>query len=360
MSDIVTATVNGVDYGGWKSVRIQSGIERAARDFELSVTDHWPGSAEQTRRIKPGDLCEIRIGGELICTGYVDSTPIDYDGNGINVVIRGRSKTGDLVDCSADNTPGQFRGLSVETIASNLCAPYGVNVVAEAATGNAITEHQIQQGETVFESLERLAKLRQVMVTDNASGDLVITAPGGGGNASSALELGVNILSASAGFDYSEVYSDYSVKGQRSGTDDNFGASVSQITGSATDKNIKRKRFLLVRQSGQADSDSARQRASYEQQIRSAKAGEIRYKVAGWRQADGSLWRPNISVKITDNIMGVSSILLVSEVIYSLDESGMIAELVVIPPGAFATEPQTKAAAKARQKSTVQIDSWLD
>lgn len=361
MTDVVTLSVNGLDFQGWKSVRIEAGIERIARSFELSVTDKWPGSAEQVRRVKPGDLCEVSIGGDLVCTGYVDATPIDYDAHGVTIMVRGRSKTGDLVDCSADNTPGQWKGLTADAIAQKLTGQYGINVIPEAATGAAITDHQIQQGETAFESLDRLARLRQMLVTDNESGDVVLASPGSGGSASTALELGENILSASAGFDFTDVYSSYTVKGQKTGTDDAFGTAAAQSTGTAVDGNIKRRRVLIVRQSGQADSDTCQKRAAYEQQVRAAKAGEIRYRVVGWRQNGGALWRPNLTVSVTDDIMQVNSSLLITEVIYTLDDSGMIAELVVMPLGAFATEPETKAKATKRKQSTKGSDStWMD
>lgn len=358
MSDFVTLAVNGKQYGGWKSVRIEAGIERVARSFEVSITDRWPGSAEETRRIRPGDQVEVKIGNDLICTAWVDAVPVDYDAQGITVMVRGRSKTADLVDCSADNSTGQFKGLKAEEIAKKLAGQYGVNVVAQAATGAALTDHQIQQGESVFESLDRLAKQRQLMISDSGAGDLVILSPGSGGKAASKLELGVNILKASAGFDYSDVYSDYTVKGQssRQGVDSDWDAASAALqsshSGTAKDSSLKRRRVLVVRQSGQADSGSCQKRASHEQRVRAAKAGEIRYTVASWRQQNGALWQPNQSVDINDMIMGIKTTLLISEVIYTLDEGGMFAELVCISPDAFLSEPETQAQVNARTKTT--------
>jgi prophage tail gpP-like protein len=266
-----------------------------------------------------------------------------------------------LVDSSADNSTGQFKGLSAEAIAQKLAGQYGLKVISEVATGSVITDHQIQQGETAFESLDRIAKLRQILVTDNSSGDVVLASPGSGGNASSSLELGVNIISGSAGFDFTEVYSQYSVKGQKSGTDDSYGAQAAQSFGTAIDSNVRRKRVLIVRQDGQADAQTCADRAAYEKQIRQAKAGEVRYRVAGWRQSNGALWQINQSVLINDVIMNINKSLLVSECAYTLDDSGMVTELVCIPSTAFATEPEQKAKAKKRKKSAAGADtSWMD
>jgi prophage tail gpP-like protein len=359
MTDLVKLIVNDLEFSGWKSCRIESGLERIARSFELSVTDTWPGSGHE-RRINPGDLCEVFIGNDLVCTGYVDATPIDYDATSITIMIRGRSKTADLVDCSAEEKTGQFKGLKIEAIAQKLAEPFGLAVIVETDTGPAITDHQIQQGETAFESLDRLAKLRQVLITDNADGDIVIASTGSGGDASSALELGINVLSASAGFDYSEVYSKYVVKGQKSGTDDDYGSGAAQSKGESSG-GLTRHRVLMVRQSGQADAKACQQRAQYEQQIRAAKAEEVRYKIAGWRQADGSLWRTNQFISITDSIMKTKPVLLISEIIFTLDPSGMVTEIIAVPPDAFLTEPEVKEKATKRKKTKAgKDDSWVE
>lgn len=357
MSDLVTLTVNDQEHGGWKSVRIEAGVERQARSFEVGLTDRWPGQSGPVRRIRPGDAVEVMIGSELVCTGYVDATPVNYDGHGYTLMIRGRSKTADLVDCSADNPGGQWRGRSAEDIATELAGRHGVDVVNETATGAVIQEHQIQQGETAWESLDRIARVRQVLMTDDEQGRVVIASPGSGGSAATRLELGVNILSASAGFDFSEVYTNYQVKGQRSGSDEAFGTVVAAGAGGATDTSLKRRRVLIVRQSGQADSTTCAARAGYEQQVRSAKAAEIRYTVNGWRQIpNGPLWKPNQSVLVVDPVMEVNGELLVSEVIFTLDEQGQRTELVVMPAAGLATAPDTKKKRSAKGKKSDAVD----
>ena len=57
------------------------------------------GRRPAPRRIRPGDLCQVFIGNDLVLTGFVDATPIRYDGNAVGVGVKGRSKTADLVDC---------------------------------------------------------------------------------------------------------------------------------------------------------------------------------------------------------------------------------------------------------------------
>src|SRR5687767_12004813 len=99
MNNAVRLLVGGIEFGGWKSVAIQPGIERQVRDFDLTITNKWPGSTNIPRRVHPGDECELYIGYDKVLTGYVDATPISYDGTSNTVGVRGRSKTADLVDC---------------------------------------------------------------------------------------------------------------------------------------------------------------------------------------------------------------------------------------------------------------------
>lgn len=41
------------------------------------------------------------IGDEPVLTGYVEALPLRYDASSVSMGIVGRSKTADLVDCSA-------------------------------------------------------------------------------------------------------------------------------------------------------------------------------------------------------------------------------------------------------------------
>lgn len=371
-SNIVRLVVSGRTYEGWKSVRISPAIERQARDFELSITRTWPGQVEAVARVKAGDVCQVFIGPDLVLTGYVDATPIRYDGSSYTVSVRGRSKTADLVDCCpvqgsaaaagaskavsdtwagikglaplktgrvvsspASSAGPQWRGLKIESIAAALAKPYGVRVVTERDTGAAIPDHQIQQGETVYESIARMLLLRQLLSTDNENGDLVIIEPGSQGRAATALEVGKNIRAGAADLDYRGVFSAYVCKGQRSGSDDEFGAAVAEQSATADDARIGRLRVLVIRQSGQADAGTCADRVAYEKAFRAAKALHTRYTVAGWRQDDGQLWRPNQLVRVVDPLIGHNTDMLVAEVSWILDEQGQRTEMVVGPPDGY-------------------------
>lgn len=353
----VKLRVNGTEYGGWKEVEITAGIERQVRDFNLSVTDRWPGQAEIPRRIRPGDLCEVYIGSDLVLTGYVDATPIRYDARQVSVGVRGRSKTQDLVDCAALHKPGSWGGATVERIARDLASTYGIKVTSEVEPGAPLS-HSIEQGETVFESVDRLLRLRQLMATDDAQGRLVFIRIGSAGNATTALRHGENVLGADAALDYKEVFSEYICKGQRAGNDQDFGASVAEESASITDSSVRRRRVMLIKASGQTDGGSAADRVRYERATRRGKALATTYTVQGWRQADGSLWRHNQLVRVTDPVIGFDDQFVIAQVTYKLNEQGMICLLQVGPPDGYVNNP---AKGKAKQDATdKKLREWGD
>lgn len=359
----VRLRVNGVDYGGWRSVEISAGIERVARDFRLNVTDRWPGSGEHVQRLRPFDRCEVWIGDSKVLTGSIDATPVSYDADQVTVSIAGRSITADLVDCAAINEPGQWRNLKLEAIVTALAKPYGIKVLVDTDTGAAIPDHQIQQGETAFESIDRLLKLRQVLAMDDSTGQLVLTRPNSE-RADDALVLGENVLSADAGFDFKDVYSQYKVKGQRAGTDEAYGADCSAVA-DEMDENIPRRRVMIVRQQGQSDGGGCARRAQYERARRITKALEVTYTVQGWRQSSGKLWIPNQIVRIKDPVLRLERDVLIAEVTYRMDDSGTVCTLRVGPPEGYEAEPPEVAAEKKRAKAAAQgkaddgVDQWV-
>ncbi|RMQ48620.1 Bacteriophage Mu P [Pseudomonas cichorii] len=337
-SNVVTLTVGNMDYGGWKSVSISAGIERQARSFNVSITWQWPGQST-SRPISQGERCEVRIGGELILSGWVFATPISYDGKQITLTISGRSLTADLIDCAALNKPVQWKKQSVLSIVKALAGPYGVGVVSEIAETGKISDHTLEPAETVFKSIDRLLTLFRIFSTDDEKGRLVLAMPGSQGRAVDRLEVGQNILSATAPLDFSGVFSEYRVIGQRSGNDQTFAKDASEVSALAVDGRIKRKRVLIIHESAPVTPELAQSRANWERVNRMGKAQVTTYKVQGWRQSNGDLWRHNMLVRVVDPVVGFDQDMLISEIAYTLNEQGTVTTLVVGPPETFDAEP---------------------
>lgn len=351
MNDAVVLKVNESEFAGWKEVEIGVGIERIARDFSLSVTRKWPGATDVPRRVSQGDLCEVFIGKDKLLTGYVFATPIRYDSKTISVGVKGRSKTADLVDCSAIYKTGQWVKAKIEKIAADLVKPFEkIKIIALASTGGSMPDHTIKEGESVFESLDRMLTHRQLLATDDADGNVVFIKVGAGGRATTSLEYGKNIKAANAPLDYKDVFTEYTVRGQRSAHNENSGEAAYSSTATVTNKMIKRYRKLLINQSGQVDNQVCKDRAQFENAHRAAKALETTYTVQGWRQADGSLWLPNLIVKVVDPVIGFDADMLIVEVIYRENENGRTADITVGPEQGYTPSPEVKQAKSSQWK----------
>lgn len=347
MKNTVFLRVNGREWGGWTSSRISAGIDRVARDFNVSITRQWPGS-DGVPQIKNGDRVEVMIGDDLVITGWVEALPLRYDATAITMGIVGRSKTADLIDCSA--APAQHNGKTLFRIAGALAKPFGVDVVDAGTPATAVIDAQPEHGETVVECLNRLLGQVQALAYDDAQGRLVLGKPGAE-KAATALVLGENILSCDTERSVRDRFSSYLVTGQRPGTDDDFGeATIAAIRQSTTDTGVTRYRPHTVQQSGTATTDSCKSRCEFEARQRAAKTRETTYTVQGWRQGNGELWRPNLSVIVYDPLNGFDNeTLVIAEVTYIKDNNGTTCEIRVGPSDAYLPEP---AAPKKKKKTS--------
>lgn len=345
----VTLTVDGDDYRGWKEISIGAGIERLARDFTLSVTWKWPGSTERPIRIRQGAKCEVRIGRDLVLTGYAFATPIRYSASEVTVAVSGRSLTSDLVDCTVDEKPGQWRGQTVVSVVRALAGSYGIKVVDESGDSSSVADHSVEPTETVFESIDRLLSISELFATDDGLGRLVMAKPGSEGRAADALELGKNLKSGDAPLDFSRMYSEYQCVGQRAGTDEEFGAAASEVMAGATDGRVRRRRRLKVNPSGQLTPALAQRRVEWERDYRLSRALKTAYEVQGWRQSNGQLWRPNLIVRVVDDLIGFDRDMLITEVSYELGDGGMLTRMTVAPPEGYVPEPTHKKGRKRKK-----------
>lgn len=334
----VKLSVNGVDYAGWKSINISRGIEQIAGTFELGVSELWPGQ-KIVRNIAPGDECTVSVDGAVVITGFVDDIDPRHRKDAHEVTVAGRDATGDLVDCSAIHKSGKWAMAKMETIATDLCLPFGIAVKADVPTGAAV-EWAINEGESVFECLDRLAKSKGVLPLSDGKGGLLITSTKKAVRAPTALQLGVNTLGGDLKLSFRERFSRYIVKGQGASSDALF-ADATRLKAETADPMVARYRPLIIIADDLADGATVQRRALWEANTRAGKSAQITIPVQGWSHA-GGLWQPNTIVHVTDKWLRTDADLLIKSVSFGLDESGSITTLGLTLPQAFDLIPMTK------------------
>ena len=359
--NLVSLEVEGMRYEGWKSVRIAHGIEQLAGTFSLEVSDRWPdqtGSFE----IEAGAACIVRIGPDVMITGYVDVVDVKVGPKEHTIRIEGRDRTGDLVDCSAP--AGEWTGLPFEHIAAELLKPYSIELFTQVETGaggyiakkpgkgkapaakagtggGRLPRKATNSGETVHRLLEKLAKIQGVLLVSDRKGGLVITRAGLNGRATDTLAQGRNMKEISYERSFANLYSEITVKGQAHGATAGAGepapsgaasvkpvATVSRSGSSAPgarlagSSSIKRYRPLTINAEDQADAKRCLDRAQWEAATREARSKRLVIPVQGWRQSDGSIWEINTLTHIKCPWVKEDEDMLISNIEYTLDLSG--------------------------------------
>lgn len=391
----VVLRIGGVDYSGWHAISVLRGLEQAAASFSCSVSERTSGFRLEPWLLRPGAPCSIFLDGELVITGFVDTYAPRFDANSHGVELRGRSRTADFVDGAAIVPGGQFKQLSLWEIAQRLAAPFGITVTSQTGgmiegprpsaefvgpmppiaaptpagpasllselfgSMGALQDVQVQQGETCYALLERLARLQGLLLTDTATGHLSL-ARVGTRFATGALVQGVNILGASAELDASQRFSQYVVKGQVANTDDRVdrkdaaavaagtetpgsesaaGDSVRACIGAVLDGFLGRYKPWLLTAETQANDAQCQQRAEWEARRRAGYSTRASVVVAGWRQFPGGpLWDTNLLVPVVSSYLGVNRVLLISTVEFRKDDGGSTTRLELTLPDAYATE----------------------
>jgi len=346
--DQILVKIDGKVHEFWTDATIARSIERGAHSFDLTLSDSSDENALSTPRvIQVGMSVQIYINNEQIVSGYIDNVKTSYDATNHTLNISGRSKIGDLIDCSTEGK--QFPiGQSLVQISKALCEPFGINVlvgdnVADVAAETFTSDHNLDIGQPIWEFLEELARLKAILLISDADGNLVMTRAGSTVSATS-LVLGKNVKSASGSFSQQQLFSDYIVCGQVANNPATKQTSKdnTQPKASISSTQTMRYRPLTISSDNQADQFTCETRARWQRNVNESRSQNLNYTVQGWRQKqDGPLWQANELVHVNDPWMGVDKQFLIVETRMKFGSSGSTTELHLMPKNAFSVRPDS-------------------
>ena len=342
----VSLVIGSSRHAGFTEATVTRSLETIAGTFSVSLSERDPGET-RARVVRPGDRCRLDLDDEAVLDGYIDAVAIDYSPTSHTISVRGRDATGDLVDCSAATEPGEWHEESLENIVASLCQPFGINVSRETNTGAPFRRFRIEEGESVFEAIDRACRFRAVLPLSDGRGGLVLGSPAQR-RAATRLLRGVNILEASGTASWLARHSHYLLLGQQAGNNDLSAEEVAHVQATARDFGVNRYRPLTIVGEQSQDADEAKVRIDYEANVRAARARTASVSVVGWREEgeqgnEGALWAPGALVLVSDDWLGINQDMLVSRVTQSFSGGGMVSALDLVPRDAFAqrAEPET-------------------
>lgn len=331
LPDAVTLFIDGVVFEGFEDIKITRELNAAASDFEAKITDKWKATVEPWR-IRPGQSAHIHIGKKSVFTGWVDTVDASVSSNARDVTIRGRSKTADLVDCSilGDNS---YTGLTLKEFATKIMSPFGLTPVFLNDAGDVFQSIVIQQGETAFAALDRLARQRKFVLYPSTEGNLVFS-KAGAANAPTPLTQGVNVKSGRSTYDFTNRFSKYVAKAQGLSAGLASDLGISQVLGEATDAGITRYRPKVVISESTSDGGAIEDRAAFEAALKKAQSLKVEVEVQGWFQSSGELWDINQFVRCDIGFLGVKRQMLTKKITYNKN-AGTTAQIELCFPDSF-------------------------
>lgn len=332
---MIELKVNGQTYSGWKSASVRRSLNAFASSADFTVSDY-----KLPRNIPLDAPCQVLMNGIPVITGYIDQVTPSYDASTHEVAISMRSKTADLVDCSAIFDTGQIMNSDIQSIIETIIAPFGINLRFLAQGSFSVPDFQLQQGETASSAIERLCAMYNLVFFDDAEGSLVIIYVDMGPSVGSLIhKIGAgsernNILSGSCEYSRRDIFREYIVKSQVSGAMLEDGAEPAS-EGRAVDDNVPRFRPIVLLAETGMENLSAQTRAEWERSSRAAKSMIINYTVQGWLNSQGKLWEPGSFVTVDDDEIRGKGKVIVSEVSFSISNSGSTTALRLGLPEAF-------------------------
>lgn len=339
MDDDLYLSVGNHTIGGWTDIRVTRAIERCPNDFNIGLTESFPGEVDEVV-VQPGDECQVQIGTDLVITGYIDRYRPGFDPDGHAIRATGRGKCQDLVDCAAVWPNSQISGTSALDVASKLAAHYGITVTCDVKNLVVIPQFNFFVGETSYEIIERISRYSQLLVYEQPDGTLRLT-QAGTVQAAGGLAQGVNVQSAYIDYAADQRFSKYTVFTQSAQTFGDLGIGQNVIV-VVEDVGVKRTReHYIVAEAVQGYADLAKRRAVWEMNRRVGRSTVVTVVTDSWRDAAGVLWTPNTLVPISlPRLKLENEVWLIGEVTYMRSEQeGTTAELTIMRPQAYLPEP---------------------
>lgn len=323
MSTEVYLRIGNIDIEGWDNFNIRKSMDEMTCTFGFSANDFSNGDFSKWI-IKMGDLAEIYFDNTLICTGYIDTIPVEYSGVNKYIQFIGRGKSSDLIDCSFNRIQNEWKNESALNIIKALCAPFGITVDVDSSVSSVVTssiaEFKATEGEYVYNLINELCKDLNILPLDSNDGKLKLTRATTTDFTNDPIQSSNNVSLGSLMQSNVNRYSSYTVKGFGIGIDNKKTTDYISPSGTVNDVVVIRDRPLVLFADRPTDSGRCINRANYEAKIRAGNSRSILYEIPGFKQSNGDIWDINKLVKVQDTLFGIDDTLLISEIDYKGDQ----------------------------------------
>jgi prophage tail gpP-like protein len=330
--------INEVSYTGFEYVDIFKTMQSMCGRYNVTLHDIYKGG-NALQDIRINDECIIEINDQVILTGYVDAMPVEYGKDYCWLHLAGRDNIQDLIDCSYDFTPNEWKEQTIQSIITSICNNFSITVAiddsATTETNIIIESFKANEGQAVWEIISELCHDNGLLAVCYGDGNLTLTKVRSE-YATDGILNDVNIDTCLTEQSTEDRYSSIKVKGQGIETDNKALGDYISCFGVWEDEIVTRNRPLVLFSDLPTTYAKAKKRAIWESRIRAGLSRKIIYQVPGWVQSDGNVWDINKLVNVEDEILGINETKLIMSVNYLFDQDGgEITHLVIVDRNTF-------------------------
>ena len=327
--------VDGIQYTNFTEATCNIRLDALTNTFNFEAV----APSDDPLPFKGGEACKVIVDGEVVLTGFIEIVAVTYDGTDHVIRVSGRDKTADLLDSTID-VIDDLRGdnLTLKTVIEKVISQLGLSIsVIDQVNPDPFSATEDvaapEPGENAFSFIEKYARKRQVLLTSNSDGNIVI-ATNTGQNAAGAVQhiIGAddnNVIRSSFSFDITGRYNAYKAASglnpvalNQAGDSDL--ASLVNQSGGVFDSTIRRGRQLILISETPFSDSNCIERAKWEADIRKARGLAYSASVNGFRVGvdDGDLWQINRIYQIVDDFVGKIEPMLCNSIIFTFDLEG--------------------------------------
>ena len=321
-------------YVNWSHMRIKKSMLSIPGEFSFETFDYSFGDFDKWK-LKIGDEAKAVINDVDICDGYIDEIPLVYGDGYLSLQFVGRDKTADLVDCHYTESNNEFKGQTILSIIRKLSNPFGISVVVDSSVSSVVATEidtfKANEGEYVSDLIINLCRDNGLLHI-TLDGKLTLTNATDVKNTTDPIQYDTNVERGEFLQSDRKRYSNYYVKGYGTGSDDKDLSDYISCNASFSDSVVSRNRPITIFMDRPTDNGKCQRRARFEARMRAALSRLPKYKVPSWVQSDDSLWEINKTVKVQDDLLGISDTLLIieAEYLYAVSEEDNVSETATI------------------------------
>jgi prophage tail gpP-like protein len=316
-----------------RTFSIFRGIDKGSAGW--TATTYWdPDDLDLSILYQPYSYFEskVYVGGILLDTGFLYVQKPQSTNDGIEIMLKGFSKTKDIVDGAVD-PPYQRNGMTLNQIANEYCAPRGITVVDTTPGLGSFKKVTADKTEKMFDHLAKLAKQKGVLINSTPKGHLRIT------KAETQVEnlgtIGDNLAFGDKfeiEFDGTKRFRNYRVIGKRRGKRTTKDLIIDQV--------VPKSRSTTLVVGDVSNSAELRTIAEWERSKALSGSVNLTIDVSTWYSPTGALWRENKHVTVQSPRLFISQgfTFLIKSVDFKYDAGGRKTTLSLVPPTAFSGE----------------------